>query len=75
MTPKQFQRWLFNAKRGDKIVYFQGFSGELEEKHDGLRRAVARAYIADFCTLVQKRTGAICEKYGIQEFEFIAIKL
>lgn len=74
MTVNQFRRWLFNAKRGEKLVYFTGFSGQLGEKADDLRRAVSRAYIADECSLVQKKTGVKCQKFGDNEYEFIAIK-
>lgn len=80
MTPIMFINRLEKAKVGDKIVYFKGYTGELERERDDLRRVVARAYIDDRIIMVQKRTGLMKKllKYGKNviafEYDYIAIK-
>lgn len=81
MTPNEFKRKLRDAKKGDVIRYFRGFTGDLMRNHDPVRRAAAKAYIDGLVTLAQKRTG-VAKNYIVKgeemlayEYDYLAVKL
>ena len=81
MTPNDFKRRVKAAKKGEKIRYFRGFTGDLEREADELRRTVAKAFIDGDVTLVQRKTGIRQNfiRYGESftgfEYDYLAIRL
>ena len=79
-TEDNFDYWLSHAKKGSKVVYFDGFlmferqkflmaGGEKTELPQKIRAAMAawRAYLEDLVVLVQ-------HKRSEGEYEYIAIR-
>jgi len=84
MTPNQFLRAVNKAEKGEKIVYHRGYTGDLqsmEKDKDALRRTVAKCYIENRVTMLQRKTGVFKTfirngiQHTINEFEYIALKL
>lgn len=81
MTANEFKRRLRGAKPKEIIPYFRGFTGDINQKADELRRTVAKAYIDGLVTMTQRKTGVskVVEVQGrseiIHEYDYLALKL
>lgn len=78
-TEDAFEHWLAKAKKGDKVLYFDGFLMLERQRHilqgnkDGFPQKIKtailawRAYLEGFVTLVQRKRDE-------GEYEYIAIR-